>query len=310
MRTALTVRVLRRLLVGAVVWPAVLYAQTEQMHLVSIGEKPVAYHVVGHGTGTPLLVINGGPGFAHGFLHLSIVWERLAEGRRVVFFDQPGTGQSWSVGPNDSLVVQDILRSIEAIRETIGVPRLAVLGHSWGGYVALAYALNHPDHVERVVLVGSVPPNISAMSAMSATESLSGLMYPERMAALAGLSADNPDDVQTWIRGYLAMMFYSSEVRDRVLTRLGVVAYNGRQETLLWKDAEAHDLTGDLNRLSMPVLVTTGRFDAGAPRNSWRIHQAIRGSQFAVWERSGHFPMIEEPDAFFAVVDRFLRGGR
>lgn len=305
MRTSLTVRVLGRLLVGGLVWPGVLYAQTEQMRLVSIDEKPVAYHVVGHGTGTPLLVINGGPGFAHGFLHLSIVWERLAEGRRVVFFDQPGTGQSWSVGPNDSLVVQDILRSIEAIRETIGVPRLAVLGHSWGGYVALAYALNHPDHVERVVLVASVSPKISA------TEFLWGALFPERIAAEKSLSADNPDDVQTYIRERLAMSFYSSKVRDRVLTGLGVVAYNGRQETLLWKDAESRDLTGNLTRLSMPVLVTAGRFDANvSARTAWRIHQAIPRSQFAVWERSGHFPMIEEPDAFFAVVDRFLRGGR
>jgi proline iminopeptidase len=292
------------LLIGALVWPAVLYAQAEQMELVTIGERPVAYHVLGHAPGTPLLVINGGPGFAHGFLHFSSAWERLAEARRVVFFDQPGTGQSWPVGPNDSLVVRDILRSIEAIREAIGVPRVALLGHSWGGYVALAYALKHPDHVERVVLVASVSPKISA------TESVSGALFPERTAAQAGLSADNPDDVQTYIRGQLAMSFYSSEVRDRVLTGLGVVAYNGRQETLLWKDAEAHDLTGDLNRLRMPVLVTTGRFDVGAPRNSWRIHQAIPGSQFAVWERSGHFPMIEEPDAFFAVIDGFLRGGR
>lgn len=301
MKTALTTRVLGRLLVGVLLWPTVLYAQGEQMQLVSVGEKPVAYHVLGHGTGTPLLVINGGPGFAHGFLHLSSVWEQLAEGRRVVFFDQPGTGQSWSVGPNDSLVVQDIVRSIEAIRETIGVPRLAVLGHSWGGYVALAYALSHPDQVERVVLVGSVLPKISA------TES-PGVLFPDLIAAQKGLSADNPDDVQTYIRGQLAMSFYSPEVRDRVLARAGVVAYNGRQETLLWKDAEAHDLTGSLNRLSMPVLVTTGRLDG--VRNSWRIHQAIPGSQFIVWERSGHFPMIEVPDAFFTVVDLFLRDGR
>jgi len=305
MRTALTVRFLGRLLVGALVWPAALSAQSEQMQLVGIGGKPVAYHVLGHGTGTPLLVINGGPGFAHGFLHLSGVWERLAEGRRVIFFDQPGTGQSWSVGPNDSLVVPDILRSIEAIRGTIGVPRLAVLGHSWGGYVALAYALSHPAQVERVVLVSSVSPKISA------TEFLAGALFPERIAAQAGLGADNPDDVQTYIHGQLAISFYSSEVRDRVLTGLGVVAYNGRQETLLWKDAEAHDLTGDLNRLSIPVLVTTGRFDVVVvPRNSWRIHQAIPGSQFAVWERSGHFPMIEEPAAFVAVIDEFLRGGQ
>ena len=170
-----------------------------------------------------------------------------------------------------------------------------MLGHSWGGYVALAYALSHPDQVERVVVVSSVSPKISA------TEFLAGALFPERIAAQKGLSADNPDDVQTYMRGQLAMSFYSSEVRDRVLTGLGLVAYNGRQETLLWKDAEAHDLTGDLNRLSMPVLVTTGRFDVNvAPRTAWRIHQAIPGSQFAVWERSGHFPMIEEPYAFFA----------
>lgn len=300
----MTVKVLTRFLIGALIFPAVLYAQTEQMQLVSVGEQPVAYHILGHGAGAPLLVINGGPGFAHGFLHFSSAWERLAEARPVVFFDQPGTGQSWAVGQNDCLIVQDILRSIEAIRKAIGVPRVAVLGHSWGGYVALAYALNHPDHVERVVLVASVSPRISA------TESVSGALFPERTAAQADLSADNPDDVQTYIRGQLAMSFYSSEVRDRVLAGLAIVAYNGHQETLLWKDAEAHDLTGDLKRLSMPVLVTTGRFDANvAPRTAWRIHQAIPGSQFAVWERSGHFPMIEEPDAFFAVVDRFLGGG-
>lgn len=301
----MTTRALTRFAIGALLWPAALYAQTEQMQLVTVGEKPVAYHVLGHGTGTPLLLINGGPGFGHGFLHFSSVWERLAEARRVVFFDQPGTGQSWPVGPNDSLIVEDILRSIEAIREAIGVPRVAVLGHSWGGYVALAYALRHPDHVERVLLVDSVSPKIST------TEDLSGALFPERIAAAKGLSADNPDDVQTYIRGQLAMSFYSSEVRDRVLAGLGVIVYNARQETLLWKDAESHDLTEDLKRLTIPVLVTTGRFDANvAPRTGWRIHQAIPKSQFAVWERSGHFPMIEEPDAFFAVVDRFLLGGQ
>lgn len=94
----MTVKVLTRFLIGVLAWPAVLYAQTEQMQLVSVGERPVAYHILGHGAGKPLLVISGGPGFAHGFLHFSSAWERLAEARPVVFFDQPGTGQSWAVG--------------------------------------------------------------------------------------------------------------------------------------------------------------------------------------------------------------------
>lgn len=293
------------LLIASLHCPAIGQAQSEHLQVVDLAGKPVAYHVIGHGTATPLVVINGGPGFAHGFLHLGGVWERLAETRRVVFFDQPGTGQSWPVGPNDSLVVQDVLRGIEAIRNAVGVPRVAVLGHSWGGYVALAYALGYPEHVERVVLVASVSPRISA------TEFLFGALFPERVAAEKSLRDDNPDDVQTYIRGRLAMSFYSSDVRDRILAGLGKQVYNARQEILLWKDAESRDLTDDLTRLSLPVLVTAGRFDANvSPRTAWRIHQTIPRSQFAVWERSGHFPMIEEPDTFFAVVDRFLRGGR
>lgn len=133
-------------------------------------------------------------------------------------------------------------------------------------------------------------------------------VFPEFTDAARGLNADDPDDVQTYIRIQLARSFYSPEVRDEVLGTLGVVPYNARQETLLWEDAESHDLTEGLPRLTAPVLVTTGRFDANvAPRTAWRIHQAIPGSRFAVWEHSGHFPMIEEPDAFFGVVDRFLR---
>ena len=272
---------------GALLWPVMLYAQTEPMQLVNVGGKPVAYHVLGHGTATPLLLINGGPGYAHGFLHFgNSVWERIARARRVVFFDQPGTGQSWAVGPNDNLVVEDILRSIEAIREALGVPRLAVLGHSWGGYVALAYARRYPNHVDRVLVVGSV-----SSPSIATTEVLFGALFPERIAAQEGLSADNPSDVQAYIRGQLAMSFYSSEVRDRVLAELGVTVYNARQDVRLWKDVEAHGLTAeDLKRLSMPVLVTTGRFDAHvAPRTAWRIHQAIPGSQFVVWDVAATF---------------------
>lgn len=273
------------------------------MELADVGGKPVAYHVVGRaGQGTPLLLINGGPGFDHTFLHLSTVWDQLAEARPVIFFDQPGTGQSWPVGADDTLTVAEVLESVEAIREAIGVRSLAVLGHSWGGYVALAYALRHPGRVERVLVIDSVAPRVSA------TELLWDMLFPEFTAAEGELSADDPADVQAYIRGRLARSIHSPEIRDDVLGRLGAVAYNAAQETLLWEDAEAHDLTDDLARVAVPVLVGTGRFDTNVgPRTAWRIHRAIPGSEFVVWERSGHYPMLEEPTEFLAVVARFLR---
>lgn len=295
--------VLKSLLLISVLCSNVLAAQQEPMQVVNVGTRPVAYHVLGDAEGTPLVFINGGPGFDHSFHHLSTVWERLATARRVVFFDQPGTGQSWPVGPEDVVRVDDLLLSIETIRTAIGASRVAVLGHSWGGYVALAYAIRYPDRVERLVLVSSVAPKISA------TEFLFGSLFPDVHAVRRGLRGENPDDVQKYIRLSLAMSFYSPENRERILAKLGPVAYNGRQETLLWRDAESRDLTSDLRRLTMPVLLATGRFDANvAPRTTWSIHQVVPGSQLAVFERSGHFPMIEEPDRFFAVVDKFLRG--
>ena len=284
-----------------------LCAQSEQMLFAKVDGKPVAYHVLGSGTGTPLLLINGGPGYPHVSLHLSPAWESLAQGRRVIFFDQPGTGQSWPLGANDSLVVADVLASIEAIREAIGAPRLAVLGHSWGGYVALAYAIHHPEHVQAVVLVGSVAPKLAT------TEFLFGTLFPERIATEKDLDPNNPADVETWIRGRMAMSFYSAEVRDRVLAQLAgcPFGYVGRQETLLWKDAESLDLSDDLPHLARPVLVMAGRYDANvSPRTAWKIHQAIPGSQYAILEQSGHFPMIEEPDQFVAIVGRFLRSAK
>lgn len=144
---------------------------------------------------------------------------------------------------------------------------------------------------------------------MSATEFLWDVLFPEFSADELTLSADSPADVQAYVRGRLARSFYSPELRDEVLGRLGTVAYNGAQETLLWTDAESRDLTDDLPPLVAPVLVGTGRFDANvSPRTAWRIHQAIPRSEFVVWTRSGHYPMIEEPVAFLEVASEFLRG--
>ena len=278
-------------------------AQCEPMQFANVNGRAVAYHVLGNATGTPLIFINGGPGFDHSFHHLSKTWQQHGRSRRIVFFDQPGTGKSWPVGTNDSLGIDDLLLSVEAIRNSINASRLSLIGHSWGGYVALAYALRYPERVERLVLVSSVAPKISE------TTFLFGTVFPEVQAQRSELHADNPAEVQKYIRLSLAMSFYSSKIRNRVLKKTGTVKYNGHQENLLWKDAEKHDLSNDLKLITIPVLVTTGRYDANiAPRTSWAIHQAIKGSQFVVFERSGHFPMIEEPHRFFTVIDKFLRG--
>lgn len=296
-------RLLICLLVVTVVRPAAA-GQKEKMQFASVGGRPVAYHVFGNAAGAPLLFINGGPGYDHSFHHLSPVWERLAASHRVVFFDQPGTGQSWPVGPEDLISITELVDSIEAIRKALNAPRVVLIGHSWGGYLAMTYAVRQHANVEAMILVDSVAPKIAS------TEFLFGALFPDIAVQRRGLRAEDPEAVQKYIRLTLAMSFYSPEIRDRIVGAMGRTEYNSRLE-ILWKEAEAHDLTAELKALPMAVLVTTGRFDANvAPRTTWTLHQAIPRSKLVVFERSGHFPMLEEPQRFVAVVDEFLRQPR
>jgi proline iminopeptidase len=282
--------------------PAELSGQSERMTRLPLGDGVVAYHVTGAGVGTPLVIINGGPGLDHRYLHISDVWRRFGPTRRVVLFDQPGTGQSSPIGAQDTITIERVLDGIEAIRGALGAGRVHLLGHSWGGYLALAYAIRHPDRVSRIVLVGSAAPD------WSSTEVLFASLFPDSLERGAAWRLDDPKGLQEDFRRHVYMGMQSPEARSRVLAKLDSLPYNRRHGQLLVAQARAYDLKPLIAGIAVPTLVTTGRYDANiAPRTSWLIHRAIPGSRFAVFERSGHYPMFEEPDAFVAVVERFLR---
>lgn len=275
-------------------------AQSEDMRTANVPRGVVAYHVLGGGSGTPLLLISGGPGFDHQYLHWAPVWDRLAEERPIVFFDQPGTGQTYPIGPSDTVTVRDVLEAMRAVQSALGRDRIAILGHSWGGYLAMAFALEYPDATEAVMLVDPGAPNPAD------TEFNFSPLFPDSLARGASPASD-PDGAWKDLRRHFAMSFYSPSMRQVMTRDFPRVPMNPRQRTLLLADASAHDLWSRLGDIRAPVLVGTGRFDANvAPRTAWRIHQAIPKSGFFVWERSGHYPMIEEPDEFVAVVSRFL----
>jgi len=284
------------------VHPVNAAAQSEAMLTTATPSGEIAYHVTGRGTGTPLVLINGGPGFDHQYFHLAPVWERIGERRPVVFFDQPGTGQSYDVGPDDMVSVDDLLSAIRRLQEELRTDRVIVLGHSWGGYVAMAFAVHYPEATEAVVLVGTAAPN------WTDTEFNFAPLFPDSLARGASPQSD-PDGEQNDLRRHLAMSFYSPSIRQFVTNDFTGFPNNSRQYGLLVSDAVAHDLWPLIGALQMPVLVGTGRFDGNvAPRTSWQVHEAIPGSQWAVWERSGHYPMIEEPDEFADRISRFLDG--
>lgn len=265
----------------------------------------IYYEVIGNGSATPLLLVNGGPGFDHTYLHASSAWDALAKNRRIIFYDQRGDGRSAALKSGQSCTLADQIEDLDALRAHLGLERMDLLGHSWGGYLSMAYAARHPEHISHLLIVDSAAPKwadtlfLFAQIFPEITERRNGYTFADEMGDKAASDAS--------IRDYLTMLFYSQEKRDAFVAQMSPGAYTKKVFQALISDLPRFDLNPELPKFKFPVVVMTGRYDINvAPLVAYRIHQAIPGSRFVVFERSGHIPFYEEPDAFVTAAEGFL----
>jgi proline iminopeptidase len=263
------------------------------------------YEVTGGGNGTPLMLVNGGPGFDHTYFHTSTAWDAMAKTRRIIFYDQRGNGRSAALKPGQSCTLADQIDDLEALRAHLGFDKMDVLGGSWGGFLSMAYAARHPERIAHLILVDSAAPK------WSETLFLFDKVFPETIehqeaSAFAREFGDKAADDAN-IREYLSMIFYSPEKRDAFLAQFEPGAFNKEVNQKVSADLARFDLNPEIRKFRFPTLVITGRYDMNvAPLVAYRIHQAIPGSRFVVFEKSSHLPFTEEPEAFARTLEEFL----
>lgn len=267
----------------------------------------IYYEVRGGGAGTPLFVANGGPGFDHAYLHVSDVWDRLAETRPVVFWDQRGNGRSPELQPGQSCTMADQIADLEALRAHLGYEKIDLLGHSFGGMLAMAYAARHPERIAHLVLCDSGAPKFAD------TQFLFDEIYPETIERQRGWAfgeyLGDEAAIAASLKEYLTMLCLSPEKRDAFVAASSGFDYTHSVNQMMHADFARYDLGPELLKFRFPTLVVTGRFDFNvAPAVAYRIHQAIPGSRFVVFERSGHLPFFEEPEEFRRALEEFLAG--
>src|SRR5919205_1238586 len=120
---------------------------------VSVPGGNVWYRIVGEQTGrTPLLLLHGGPGAGHDYLEPLAA---LADERPVVFYDQLGCGRSDQPDDRSLWHIERSVREVDAVREGLGLERIHLLGQSWGGWLAIAYMMSHPQGIESVILAST-----------------------------------------------------------------------------------------------------------------------------------------------------------
>lgn len=261
------------------------------------------------GAALPIIAVNGGPGLSHAYMVQNDLWQRVAAHRLVILYDQRGTGASKQVRAGASQGMDAQVADLDAIRRTLALERIAVLGDSYGGMIAMAYAAAHPEHVARLILSDSPGPSWKEMV------HLLPQVFPDREEQAAAeakkLAADPAAAAQAGLVNHMRMMFYSPERRDAYVTHMGDLGFVPAVGAAVQKATTDLDLTAKLAGFKFPTLVITGRYDMNvAPLTAWRLAHSIPGAQLVFFEKSGHLPAYEEPEKYTEVLKTFLDAGK
>ncbi len=290
----------------------------------------------GDGDGPPVIV--QGPAWGPSSHYLRATLVPLLDGFRVITFDPRNVGGSERVHAPDAQAVEHLVDDLEGLRRRLGFERFALVGHSHGGFVAMAYAVRHADRLSALVLLntkvrragdddcpdgrrGSSDGERSRAQDDEVEQILSELAEnPGRRAAVAHFrvtlgnirGVDTDAELAREMRRLMPAYFYDLEAMNRFATLArGAERPSAYALARVPEDLEPWVDEG-LAEVRVPALVTTGRYDVvTTPSDARHIHRKLADSEIFVFERSGHHPWAEEPERFGEVVRGFLdrRGG-
>jgi len=275
------------------------------------------------GQGDPLIIVHGGPGASHDYLLPYLL--PLMRTSRLIFIDERGSGRSQKLDDPKGYTLDAMVEDLEAVRAGLGIEKMALLGHSFGGVLAQAYALAHPDRLTRLVLCSTFhsTPKMNAVF-----RKRKEAMTPElrhRLDALeqAGLFGKGrpweqgryPADYMTaaWGEGYFPYLYgqrpdanYDPLASGAMSWDLYREMWGSHGEYVIDGNLASVDFTPRLPALKVPTLITVGDHDECAPSLSEEMHALIPGSQLVVVPRSGHMTFVDQPSFWLGAVDRFL----
>ena len=277
--------------------------------------KVLGYSLFYRSFGTPLkgtiLCLHGGPGATHDYL-LSMA-DLAEEGYRVVFYDQLGCGKSDVPKDKQLFVPERYVEEVEAFRKHLKLGKIHVIGSSWGGMLAIAYALKYQKNMKSLTTVGglhSVPMTTHEMNRMK------NRLPKEVKATMDKYEAEG--DYENPIYGEAVMVFYKKhlcrmEKWPKELTysleHISKPVYytmNGPNEFTIIGNIRYWDVTDKLPSIKVPTLVLTGEYDEVSPRVGRVIHKKIDGSKLVILPGCSHTPFWEKKDAFMKTVTSFL----
>jgi L-proline amide hydrolase len=292
-------------------------AGTREGHISFRGHH-VWYRIVGERElpgRLPLLVLHGGPGATHQYLES--LGNLAASGRRVIFYDQIGCGNSDRPTDPDFYSAELFVDELATLRRELGLAHVHVLGQSWGGMLAMQYAIGQPAGLASIIVADS-PADM--MQWVSEANQLRAQLPPDVQRTLdeheaAGTTADPAyaAAVDVFYRRHVCRLeTWPDEVQRtvRALETDGFVynVMNGPSEFHVIGKLKTWSILDQLGRIDAPTLLISGAYDEATPAIVGSIAQRIPHAEWVLFKESSHMPHVEERTAFQATVRAFLSG--
>lgn len=258
----------------------------------------------GHGAGRPMLLMHGGPGLDHTYFRPWL--DALGETVRLIYYDQRETGRSARTTSLEGDTLRTLVDDADALRAHLDLNRFILFGHSFGGCLALAYALQYGERLDGLILCAT-PPNLDHVPA--ALESVTARASPAQKAVMSTLFSKPTEDDAALKDAWTVLLplyfaHYQPEFGEAMLGRM-------RCSATAWNHLGrlAADLSANAKHLSIscPVLLLEGAADWFTPEEQVnRLTAALPQAKLSRFDHSGHFPFAEEKDRFIAIVRAWL----
>jgi len=285
----------------------------------------VMIYYAAFGQGTPLVIVHGGPGASHDYFLPYLT--PLARHHQLVFIDERGSGRSSKLDNPSGYTVEAMADDVEAVRKELALGRIALLGHSYGGVLAQAYALKYQQNLSSLILCSTFYSTTKMNQVFQKELAAMPAEVRERIQKLeaAGLFGHGKDYeknrypeaymIAAWGDGYFPYLYQRHPDANYDPVDDGKMSWDLYRE--MWGSDGEFVIDGNLKsveyadrlpKLRVRTLVTAGDRDECDPGQAKELSGLIRGSRLVIFPQSGHMTFVDQPDLFIRTIDDFLAG--
>ena len=293
----------------------------QQEGFVDASGVMIYYKILGRGE--PLMIVHGGPGASHDYFLPYLL--PLARHHKLIFIDERGSGRSQKLEDPSGYTIENMVEDVELVRQALGLAKINLLGHSYGGALAQAYALKYQSNLSHLIL-GSTWSSTKAMNDVFVrTKQNMSPELRERIAKLeaAGLFGHGKDYeknrytgeymIAAWGEGYFPYLYHNRPDPNYDPIDAGKISWDLYRE--MWgSDGEfvidgnlkSVEYTDRLSSIKVPTLILVGDHDECDPSLAKAMQEKIAGSKLVVFPSSGHMTFVDQPGMFVNTVEEFL----